>query len=362
MNRNLIRPFLICIVLVCAARAPASAAPIAIDPITLGVMGDSGSDEYAEQSYGAYSMNWVEQLVAFRGVDVGPTGLWGEPRRTGFEYNWARYGATSGDLLASGQHTGLAAQIGPKGIDYAVLWIGSNDQFDASNAYDNIYHGNWSPAQIGNWVGGMIANINTALSAVVPTGAKIVLLNPPDYGVTPAVQSAYPSAAGRQAVADVVANQVRPQVEALAQAHQVVYADLLGATQAIFGQHHALNTTLTVGNVDIGLQQIDNFGSTPTAGFVHDAIHPHTVLQGLIANLIVTGLDIGYGANLAPFSEAEILAHGGFAYGGSDTLSAQIGDYRDYVVNYVPEPSTWLLVGIGGATLSGAAWMRRRRS
>ena len=100
----------------------------------LGAMGDSLTDEYFEESY-SYAQNWVQQLAVYRDIDVGPTaadagqpgGTWGEPRRTGYEYNWARSGATSASLLADGQHTGLAAQIAPNGITYAVLAIGAND-------------------------------------------------------------------------------------------------------------------------------------------------------------------------------------------------------------------------------------------
>ena len=57
----------------------------------------------------------------------------------------------------------------------------------------------------------------------------------------------------------------------------------------------------------------------------------------------------GYGANLALFSELEILDHAGLAYGGVDTVAGQIGPYSDYITNYspIPEPSTLVLV-MGG--------------
>src|SRR5579863_3527445 len=66
----------------------------------LGVMGDSLSDEYFEETYGTYATNWVQQLVNYRSVNVGPTaaaagqpgGTWGSPRRTGYEFNWALSG------------------------------------------------------------------------------------------------------------------------------------------------------------------------------------------------------------------------------------------------------------------------------
>ena len=52
----------------------------------LGLMGDSLSDEYAEESYGSYADNWAEQIELYRGIPLGPTaseagvGDWGEQR------------------------------------------------------------------------------------------------------------------------------------------------------------------------------------------------------------------------------------------------------------------------------------------
>src|SRR6185295_5345010 len=73
-------------------------------PGGFGVMGDSGSDEYRADdnrggAYAATTLNWVELLVRFRGLDFGPWATWGEPRRTGYEYNWARSGARAADVI-----------------------------------------------------------------------------------------------------------------------------------------------------------------------------------------------------------------------------------------------------------------------
>src|SRR6188474_2963230 len=80
----------------------------------IGVLGDSYSDEY--QFYPpdrSTARNWVEILAATRGLDFGRFGDEGrgEPRNQGFAYNWARSDATTEDLIATGQHAGLAGQI-----------------------------------------------------------------------------------------------------------------------------------------------------------------------------------------------------------------------------------------------------------
>ena len=51
------------LLLVCVAEAGSG---------TLGLMGDSLSDEYLEDTY-SYAYNWVEQLSIFAGMEVGPT-------------------------------------------------------------------------------------------------------------------------------------------------------------------------------------------------------------------------------------------------------------------------------------------------
>jgi hypothetical protein len=48
----------------------------------------------------------------------------------------------------------------------------------------------------------------------------------------------------------------------------------------------------------------------------------------------MTGLNIGFHADAPIFTEQEILAHRGIAYGGSDTVASQIGEYRDFITNY----------------------------
>ena len=59
----------------------------------VGIIGDSLSDEYRGDdsrglTYASTTLNWVEQLQKFRNFNFGEWGSWGEPRRTGFAYNW----------------------------------------------------------------------------------------------------------------------------------------------------------------------------------------------------------------------------------------------------------------------------------
>ena len=70
MKRTFDRAFVVLgVLLVAGSTSPASARA---DIGALGAMGDSLSDEYFEETY-SYAHNWVEQLVDYRGLDVGPT-------------------------------------------------------------------------------------------------------------------------------------------------------------------------------------------------------------------------------------------------------------------------------------------------
>jgi len=333
--------------------------------VKIGVLGDSLSDEYFDSSYG-YAENWTVQLVEHRGIDMGPTGIWGEPRRTGYQYNWARAGSTSADMLLEGQDTGLAAQVVTEGIEYGVLMVGSNDQlFDGNDAYQNIHDGAWSVAQIESWTDGIASNIATSLDTVLPTGVKMVVTNSVDYGITPFANTnlAVPNVAGRQAVNDVLRTILTPKIESIAAARNLPFLDMAGAMDTVFGSQASLNSTLTIGGVDIFLQQVDDSppGSSPNSGFVDDGIHPHTSIQGVMANLVMESLNIGYDANLSLFSEQEILTHAGLTYAGSDTLASQFGNYSDYITNYVPTTQSIIFsldssqstVSLGGSTILG---------
>ena len=108
-------------------------------PRGIGVLGDSYSDEYQFSSPDRRTArNWVEILSLTRGLDFGRFNAsgWGSPRDRGFEYNWAHVGATTGDLIATGQHTGLAAQVARGDVGTVFVFIGGNDFINAMSEPD----------------------------------------------------------------------------------------------------------------------------------------------------------------------------------------------------------------------------------
>jgi lysophospholipase L1-like esterase len=304
-------------------------------------------------------MNWPQLLVEYRGIDMGPTaaqagvGTWGEPRNTGFKYNWARGGANSATLLTQGQHTGVAGQASSNGVGNAVLAIGPND-FNPTEpgAYFNIYSGAWSASQIQSYVAQSIGNIETALATVRAAGVSVVLANVVDPGPTPRVVPGYTSAANRDRVTAAIRS-VNAGLKNLAQKYRVPLMDWFALGTAIIGPNTNLHSTLRLGNVTINLRASDPGppNSMPTNAFVFDGFHPNTVIQGILANTVLQAFNSGYGAGVPLFSEQELLNQAGIAYGGSDTLQTQIGSFTNYVVLPVLPRITSLTVAGTNVTL-----------
>jgi len=317
-----------------------------------GVVGDSLSDEYAQETY-SYARNWVELLGSESHFDLGRHETesgnplqWGEPRREGYEYNWARSGANSDSLLKSGQHTGLAKQIQQRQVRHAVLAIGQNDfhpdpegyaDGDAV-AYDHIYHGTWSSQDISSYVNTVATNIETAMTTLLADGVNLVVSNVADYGFSPVVRGLYSSASMRDRVTGVI-NQLNQQIDALAQQYHVTMVDLAGFATGVFGTNTQPISSQHIGGIVI----TNDSGTAATHAFVHDGIHPHTVTQAALANLFMEGMNRGYGLGLDSYNEQEMVEFAGLVYGGQDTWNFNYADYVDvYSLN---DPPTWTLPG-----------------
>lgn len=326
----------------------------------LGAIGDSLSDEYFEATY-SYARNWTVLLVEERGVAMGPLpspdaasgqpegGTWGEPRRAGYEDNWARSGATSDDVLSQGQHTGLAEGVASRGVTHAVVFVGALDCTPTTASWNPLYLGTWTRTDIDAWIAGRILNLRTILDSLLPTGVHVVLASPPDVTASPLLDQFFPSVAGQERVAAAMQD-LGAAIRSLADEKRLVFADGWGLMRALFGSNATPRATLLVGDVAIDMAgRDDTSGTIPTAAFVDDGVHPNTVLQGVSADLLLTALR-HYGATQTLFSESEILAHAGLAYGGTDTLETEIGAPLS---SFVADFHTLLVDGFETGTTDG---------
>ncbi len=321
--------------------AGVACAPASGQVARLGAMGDSLTDEYAEESY-SYAKNWLEQLRLYRGIDVGPTaaeagqpgGTWGEPRRKFYKYDWAKAGASTVAVITGGQASGLAAQYASAGVGHAVLLVGSNDFAPSTAAFSNIYNGTWSQAQVDNYIATRLANMGTIIDTATAPGLKLAVSTFLDYSIALSARKQYPDPVKRERVSAVV-RRINEGIHELCRARKMPVVDIYGIFGAIFGTNSNIHDVLHIGGQAIQLNVADTITNTnKLAGLCHDGVHPHTTLQAVFANYFITAMNLAWHAELAVFSEQEILAHAGVAYLGVDELPGQLGDYRSLVTNY----------------------------
>jgi hypothetical protein len=368
------------------ASAPAGA-------LTVGALGDSLTDEYAQylaqyltpmpqlsptnpQPSGPDPMNWVEQLASDRAaeLDFGALGAWLAPRNQGYAHNWARAGATTTTLLneGGGQHAGAASQ----GLDLVYVGIGSNNfapidyaPLGLVDVFGGIYNGCQSLAScstpftgsnglvyssIEDYAVDLVAELATAVLAIQASGADIVLGTIADWGDLPASLATYPIASpgaytdpgARQLVSDAVeyANVLLLQ---LAAANGIPVVDVHALLAAGDG-----SLPLALGGIAI---QAGAPGGTrdPTSFFLPDGAHADTLVQGIFANAIIAAANAAYGTDLTPLGDAEILANAGLV-----PANGWDGFDFDASVFVVPEPPAALLVF---ATLALLGLHARRR-
>jgi phospholipase/lecithinase/hemolysin len=269
----------------------------------IGVIGDSYSDEY--QFYApdrSTARNWVEILAATRKLDFGSFSITprAEPRNQGYAYNWARSDATTETMIATGQHTGLAAQVASGDVTLAVMFIGGNDFINAMNAPDPLA----SLQQAGPRAE---ANFELAFQTILAAhpDVKLVAATVPDIRHLPEFRAALRadqlSSAALEAATAAMAH-YNGRIRALACRHpRVSLLDLDLVTR--------LRDRLNPESVSVAGHPIERRvpGNDPTHLFLADLRHLGTVGQGLLAQLIVTAIDAKFQAEVGPLSQREIL-------------------------------------------------------
>jgi hypothetical protein len=271
--------------------------------VGIGVLGDSYSDEY--QFYPPHrstARNWVEILAATRRLNFGPfsASSRGEPRNQGFAYNWARSDATSDDLIAQGQHTGLAAQVARGEVKLVFIFIGGNDFIHALQSPDPL-------ARLDEIRSRAVRNHRLAVETILAAdpGVKLIVATLPDIRSLP--EFAGPIREGRLSSSLVAAygqairafnNHIR--LLALGQ-RRIALVDLNLLTR-LTTRERFKEVVLMGRRLDWGLpgNEIDHF-------FLADGRHMGTLGHGLLAQLFIETANRSFGAGLAPLSDQEVL-------------------------------------------------------
>jgi pimeloyl-ACP methyl ester carboxylesterase len=288
----------------------------------IGVLGDSYSDEYQfYPPHRSMARNWVEILAETRGLDFGrfSTQSRGEPRNQGYEYNWARSDATTDDLIATGQHTGLAAQVARGEVNLAIVFIGGNDFINAMKTAD--------PAAAFQQVGPRAeANLERAVATILKAHAdvRLVIITVPDIRDLPEFR--VPLHAGRLPLADANAatatiRRYNARIRSLAAREpRVAVLDFDLVTR--------LSELIYPESVPVAGQPIvrSDPSDDPRHLFLGDFRHLGTVGQGLLAELLDVTIDGKLAAGVPPLSEREVLEYAESRYRAAAKLTVGPAD------------------------------------
>lgn len=316
--------------LVIASAASAGGPP----PVRVAAIGDSLTDEYAEQDYGVHAKCWTQLLVESGRIDMGPTaaqgipgGNWGEPRRTGYRDNWARYSETTNDAIGSGQHVGASGA----GAACVVVFIGGNDFAPwAFGVYDEIYNNRWTQADIDAFIEGRVNNYRAILNVLAWSNNRVILASPPDFNFMPWIWTLRPSISGRNRV-QAAMTKMRDRTRQLAYERSAVFLDMFAVTVDLWGPTSAPRQEVLIGGTPVA---ISGWGTEPGVGFVTDGVHPSTVAQGVWSGVMVSAINTATGAGVPRVTEQEMLAWAGLPDGGAETLGQVLRPHGAYIQDF----------------------------
>ena len=289
------------------------------DIIGIGVIGDSNSDEYRANDnrggkYADTTFNWLELLAQARDLNFGPWRSWDEPRRDGFEYNWARSGATTGSMITSGQHTGIAQQVASGKVSHVFIWIGANDFNIVSGQYQKIYDNSLSDAALQAKVEKIITDMTIAMDTVSQAGdVKIMIASFNDPGLSPLATTNFPDANKRQRVTNAIQDVNEGiKIAAAGRGIPVVDVDAYGLQVLAMMDEY--------GYIEFGGEMINVLeqGNEPHhLQLGDDAGHVGTIASGMFANeLFIKPFKSAYRTKIRSLSEREILEFAGISRKG----------------------------------------------
>lgn len=280
--------------------------------LRIGFMGDSSTDEYRGTDnrgglYASTTFNWMEQLVKRGSIDAGRWGPWVEPRRTGYEYNWARSASTIQEMVIQGQHTRLAAQIRSGLVDLAMVYAGNHDfaPFLVNGLYQRIYQGSLSGMLLEGALNGLMRDYRAMVDTLLGAGQiPIIVTTIGDWNLSPSA-SGFPDPIRRQWVTGAI-NYVNSGIIRLANTHGLGIINSAEFTARLLEQ--SPGGVLTLGGVNITLFAA---GDKPHNGILGDQIHSGTILSGLTANRYLETVNQFVEPDIPLLSDVEILANAG---------------------------------------------------
>ena len=260
-----------------------------------------------------------------------------------FPYVFADGGADSFSVLQPGDQVDqLVAAVQAGDVTLALMSIGDNDWFDVAGP---IATGAMSGVELQNFQNSVVNNITTAVDAVLGAGGSVVLGGFSNITDAPAAAAIYANPVWRANLESALSD-ANDQLIAYAGSVGIPYINFFGLEKAVFD-----SGSFVVGGVNISLTTT---GPDPH-NFFTDGENAGTVIRGEIANLWLQGMNEAFGTNIPLLSDLEILTLAGIGGEYVEETFAPATNFGDYT-EFVPEPSSMTLFGIGLAVL---AWRCR---
>jgi len=285
----------------------------AVPVLNAGVMGDSVSDEYRAPEdnrapgYAATTHNWLEQLVKYRNVSFGAWKNWGGFRRTGYEFNYSRSGATTQSGLDAGAHVALGEQVSTGKVQVVYYQLGSNDFAWYNSIADDIYSGRLSGTQLDGYITRVVGNVRTALVEINKSQkAKVLVSLVPDTTITPAARQRFPDAVKLKRVSDAVKK-----------ANLGIQSEVSQRGYAIFNTEQIANNLISKvdsqGNLVVAGEKISfvTAGDEPHHVQLGDKIHAGAVYSSVYANEWIAVVNTLVDVRIQPFTENDMLIQSG---------------------------------------------------
>jgi hypothetical protein len=269
----------------------------------IGVLGDSYSDEY--QFYPpdrSTARNWVEILTRARGLNFGKfsTVSRGEPRNQGFAFNWSRSDASTEDMIRTGQHTGLALQVSRGEVSVVIIFIGGNDFIHALGSEH-------SGSSVNHVLRRAIVNLELAVETILAASphVQVFIATVPDIIELP--EFATPVRAGR--LSPVLSGSY---TEAIGQYNRhirmmAIMKKRLSVVDFAFATRLAPRPDRD--HVIVSGRKLDRThpANSPGHVFLADSRHIGILVQGMLANHVVSALNARIDRRIEPLTVREIL-------------------------------------------------------
>jgi len=230
-------------------------------------------------------------------------------------HNLAVNGATTTSLLAD--QLDAAVTLEPT---FVFIWIGGND---IKNDPLSFAQGNIDP-----W----IENFETAVDALLDSGATVMTANLFDLGLAPWIyQQGLDVTPELLDVIDLLTRNWNDHIEASAATRGVPVVDV-----------YSLFERMAAGELTVAGQE---FILAPERGLgmhlFNDTMHPSLVARAIIANEIIATMNLEYGLDVEPISEEQLAEIAGVP---------------------IPEPGSGVLLAFGLAALAASRRARRPRT